>query len=46
LTHLGLAYAKNGDVLKARETLQNALKANPNAHGADEARKVLGAFRS
>ena len=46
LTHLGLAYAKNGDVLKARETLENALKADPNAHGADEARKVLGAPRS
>jgi len=45
-THLGLAYAKNGDMLKARETLGNALKADPNAHGADEARKVLGASRS
>jgi hypothetical protein len=42
-THLGLAYAKNGDMLKARETLGNALKADPNAHGADEARKILGA---
>jgi tetratricopeptide (TPR) repeat protein len=46
LTHLGLAYAKNGDVSKARETLENALKTDPNAHGADEARKFLGAFRS
>ena len=45
-THLGLAYAKNGDMLKARETLGNALKADPNAHGADEARKILGASRS
>jgi Tfp pilus assembly protein PilF len=46
LTHLGLAYAKNGDVSKARETLENALKTDPNAHGADEARKFLGASRS
>jgi Flp pilus assembly protein TadD len=39
--HLGLAYARNGDAVVARQTLERALTANPNVDGAAEARTVL-----
>jgi Flp pilus assembly protein TadD len=38
---LGLAYAQNGNVRLARETLQTALKLDPNGRDANEARAVL-----
>jgi len=41
LYHLGLAYAKAGDRIKAREMLDRALKLNPKFDGADAARKAL-----
>jgi tetratricopeptide (TPR) repeat protein len=40
LYHLGLTYAKIGDKEKARDTLQRALKLDPNV-GGGEARRVL-----
>ena len=39
--HLGLAYARNGDNTLARQTLEAALKLDPNAREATEARGVL-----
>jgi Flp pilus assembly protein TadD len=39
--HLGLAYAKNGDLRLARETLEAALKLDPKAPEAAEARKTI-----
>jgi tetratricopeptide (TPR) repeat protein len=39
--HLGLAYAKIGDVEKARTALEQALKLNPQFDGAEEAQQVL-----
>ncbi len=39
--HLGLAYAKTGDRLKAKEALQKALASKAEFSGADEAKKVL-----
>jgi tetratricopeptide (TPR) repeat protein len=44
LVHLGLTYAKLGDSVKARETLERALKLNPKVAGADEARRVLASL--
>ena len=40
LYHLGMTYAKLGDKVKARETLERALKLDPKV-GGDEARRVL-----
>jgi tetratricopeptide (TPR) repeat protein len=40
-SHLGLAYAKAGDVENAREHLSSALKLKPDFDGAQEARRVL-----
>jgi tetratricopeptide (TPR) repeat protein len=40
LYHLGMAYAAAGDKVRARETLERALKLNPKV-GGDEARKTL-----
>lgn len=42
--HLGLAYAKLGDKLKARRELERALKLNGQFAGAGEARKVLASL--
>ena len=42
--HLGLAYAKNGDKDKARESLNQALSLNPKFDGASEAQKALAAL--
>jgi len=41
LYHLALAHLKNGDKVKARESLENALKAKSNFQSAAEARKTL-----
>jgi tetratricopeptide (TPR) repeat protein len=43
--HLGLAYAKAGQAEKARQTLQEALRLQPDFDGADEARKVLASLK-
>jgi len=43
--HLGLAYAKAGEVSKARQILQEALKRAPDAEAAPEARKALAALK-
>ncbi|MGB2716421.1 MAG: tetratricopeptide repeat protein [Vicinamibacterales bacterium] len=40
-SHLGLAYAKAGDVENARQHLSSALKLQPDFEGAQEARRVL-----
>ena len=40
--HLGLAYAKNGEKEKARESLKQALSLNPKFQGAEDAQKTLG----
>jgi tetratricopeptide (TPR) repeat protein len=42
--HLGLAYAKNGDKDKARDSLKQALSLNPKFDGADEAQKTLASL--
>ena len=39
--HLGLAYAKNGEKDKARDSLKQALSLNPKFEGASEAQKTL-----
>jgi len=39
--HLGLAYAKSGDSAKARKSLEQALKLQPNFPGAVDARTAL-----
>ena len=42
--HLGLAYAKNGDKDKARDSLKQALSLNPKFDGAGEAQKTLASL--
>jgi tetratricopeptide (TPR) repeat protein len=42
--HLGLDYAKQGNVAKAREALQSALSLDPRFEGAGEARRALAAL--
>jgi tetratricopeptide (TPR) repeat protein len=44
--HLGLAYAKNGDAASARQTLETALKLDPNSTDATEARATLAKLGS
>lgn len=39
--HLAMAYAKNGDRLRARQALDRAMKMDPNLPEASEARKVV-----
>jgi Flp pilus assembly protein TadD len=41
LYHLGAAYALNKDKGNARQSLEKALKIQPNFPGADDARKIL-----
>ncbi len=41
--HLGLAYAKTGDPVRAKESIERALALNPKVAGAEEARAVLAA---
>jgi Flp pilus assembly protein TadD len=43
--HLGLAYAGAGNKVKARATLEQALKLNGNFGGAADARKALDTLR-
>jgi len=42
--HLGVAYAKNGDKVRARRALEAALKLNRTFQGAEEASKVLSSL--
>jgi Tfp pilus assembly protein PilF len=42
--HLGLAYARTGDLAKSKTHLARALQMNPKAPLADEARRVLSTF--
>ena len=44
LVHLGLTYAKLGEKVKARHTLERALRLDPRVVGADEARRVLASL--
>ena len=44
LVHLGLTYAKLGEKVKARETLERALKLDPQVVGSDEAKRVLASL--
>ena len=46
LYHLGLAYAKNGETVRAREALQRALTLRPDFQGAQDARSVLASLPS
>jgi Tfp pilus assembly protein PilF len=39
--HLGLAYAKNGEKSRARQSLEQALRLAPDFPGAADARRVL-----
>jgi putative PEP-CTERM system TPR-repeat lipoprotein len=43
--HLGLAYAKNGDVPAARKSLEQALALNPSFSGAADAKQVLATLK-
>ena len=45
LVHLGLTYAKLGEQVKARQTLERALKLNPRVVGGDEAKRVLASLQ-
>ena len=45
LYHLGLAYKQNGDRFLARQTLEKALKLQPDFSGADDARKALASVK-
>ena len=42
---LGLAYLKNGDQKKARASLEQALKLNPQFEEAADARRALGTLK-
>jgi tetratricopeptide (TPR) repeat protein len=42
--HLGLAYAKTGNVEGARKSLETAIKLKPDFEGADDARRVLASL--
>lgn len=44
LLHLGLTYAKLGEKVKARQTLERALKLDPRVAGGDEAKRVLASL--
>ena len=43
--HLGLAYAKIGQAVKARQALETALQLQPNFDGADVARTTLSGLQ-
>ncbi len=45
LYHLGAAYALNKDKANARQTLEKALKLQPDFPGADDARKILDSLK-
>ena len=42
--HLGLAYAKTGNVEGARKSLETAIKLKPDFEGADDARRTLASL--
>jgi Tfp pilus assembly protein PilF len=42
---LGLAYLKNGDQNNAQQSLQRALKLNPEFDGSEEAKRVLASMK-
>jgi len=44
LYHVGLAYAKLGDKLKARDALEHALKLDPKLFGSEVARNTLASL--
>ena len=44
--HLGLAYAKADDRVRARQALERALGLQPDFEGADEARRLLSGLRA
>jgi Flp pilus assembly protein TadD len=44
--HLGMAYAKSGQTLLARQQLQQVLKLTPNSPDAEEAKKQLAELKS
>ncbi|MEO6212067.1 MAG: tetratricopeptide repeat protein [Vicinamibacterales bacterium] len=44
--HLGLAYVKAGEQVKARRALAEALRLNPSFTGADDARRALASLPS
>jgi Flp pilus assembly protein TadD len=44
--HLGMAYAKSGDDVPARQQLERMLKMNPTSSDATDARKQLAELRS
>lgn len=39
--HLGLAYAKSGDKIRAKRAMETALRLKPDFDGADEANRIL-----
>jgi Flp pilus assembly protein TadD len=43
--HLGLAYAKNGQVALARQQLDRLLRMNPNSADVDQLRQALAEAR-
>ena len=43
--HLGLAYAKNGNIPEARQALEQALALHPQFNGSADARRVLAGLR-
>ena len=46
LYHLGAAYALNKDRTNARQSLEKALKLQPNFQGAGDARKILDSLKN
>jgi Flp pilus assembly protein TadD len=44
--HLGMAYAKNGETVQAREQLQRMLRMSPDSNDATDARKELSQLKS
>jgi tetratricopeptide (TPR) repeat protein len=44
--HLGVAYTKNGDWDKAKQSLERALTLTPNFDGSSDALKLLASFKS
>jgi len=42
--HLGLAYAKNGDRVRAKQSLERALKLKPDFQGSSDARELLASL--
>ena len=43
--HLGLAYQKNGDTVKAKAEMERALRLKPDFEGAADAKKILESIK-